>query len=540
MITTQLEQQLIDDISKVVKDLYEVEIKVDLEKPKDIKNGSFATNTAMKLTKELKKNPREIASALVEGLDVETTLIEKVEIAGPGFINFYTTKKYNDLVLSGIDENYGQHPALNNGKYLVEYVSANPTGDLHLGHARGGAYGDALIRIMKKAGYDVTSEYYINDAGSQMNNLGLSVQYFYLEKIGESIEFPADGYRGADIQTIASNIYDQFGDSKRNEDVEFFREYGYEHNLKEIEKILADINISFDIWTSERKLYADKEVENALSTLEASGDLYEADGALWLKTSKYFDEKDRTIKKSDGSFTYFAADIAYHINKFNRGFDHLIDIWGADHHGYVARVKSSIASLGHKADEFEVPLIQMVSILNNNEKVKMSKRAGTSVTIRDLLTEIDSEALRYFFVMRSPDTQLDFDIKTAKEQSMDNPMYYIQYANARISSVVNDCKKKGVNEVSSMSEISDLELEIIDKLSTYPRVVSESANKRLPHIVCNYLYDLASLFHKYYNMERVFTDNEKVAEDKLFMYQAIKKVLVSGLDLIGIVARDEM
>lgn len=540
MITTQLEQQLIDDIYEVVKDLYEVEIKVDLEKPKDIKNGSFATNTAMKLTKELKKNPREIASALVEGLDVDSSLIEKVEIAGPGFINFYTTKKYNDLVLSGIDENYGQHPALNNGKYLVEYVSANPTGDLHLGHARGGAYGDALIRIMKKAGYDVTSEYYINDAGSQMNNLGLSVQYFYLEKIGETIEFPADGYRGADIQTIASNIYDQFGDSKRDEDVEFFREYGYEHNLKEIEKILADINISFDIWTSERKLYADKEVENALSTLEASGDLYEADGALWLKTSKYFDEKDRTIKKSDGSFTYFAADIAYHINKFNRGFDHLIDIWGADHHGYVARVKSSIASLGHKADEFEVPLIQMVSILNNNEKVKMSKRAGTSVTIRDLLTEIDSEALRYFFVMRSPDTQLDFDIKTAKEQSMDNPMYYVQYANARISSVVNDCKKKGIDEVSSMSEISDLELEIIDKLSTYPRVVSESANKRLPHIVCNYLYDLASLFHKYYNMERVFTDNEKVAEDKLFMYQAIKKVLVSGLDLIGIVARDEM
>lgn len=539
MIITDIEQKIIEQISGIVKTNFDVKIDVELEKPKDIKNGTFSTNTAMKLTKELKKNPREIATTLVENF-ITDEYIEKVEIAGPGFINFYTTAKYSNEIISSIDENYGQHQSLNNGKYLVEYVSANPTGDLHLGHARGGAYGDALIRIMKKAGYDVTSEYYINDAGNQMKNLGLSVQYFYFEKLGLEVEFPADGYRGQDIQTIASNIYEQFGDSKKDAEVEFFIEFGYAHNLEEIKKILGRINIQFDNWVSERKLYADKEVENSLNTLEASGDLYEEDGAMWLRTSKYFDEKDRTIRKSDGSFTYFAADIAYHINKYNRGYDHLIDIWGADHHGYVARVKSSIQSLGHNPEAFEVPLIQMVSILNDGAAVKMSKRAGTSVTIKDLLEEIDSEALRYFFVMRSPDTQLDFDIKVASEQSMDNPMYYIQYANARISSVLNDCQKREVKLPTELSTISELEAEVISHLSIYPKIISESANKRLPHMICNYLYDLAALFHKYYNMERVFVEDSQVAENKMLMYTAIKHVLVSGLDVLGIEARDEM
>lgn len=539
MIITDIEQKIVDQISAIVKSNYDVEIEVAIEKPKDIKNGTFSTNTAMKLTKELKRNPREIASTLVDGF-VCDEYIEKVEIAGPGFINFYTTDKYSNDIIMSIDRNYGQHTNLNNGKFLVEYVSANPTGDLHLGHARGGAYGDALIRIMKKAGYDVTSEYYINDAGNQMNNLGLSVQYFYFEKLGLEVPFPDDGYRGQDIQSIANNVFEQFGDSKKDEAVEFFTEFGYAYNLEEIKKILGRINISFDNWVSERQLYADKEVENSLNILKESGDLYEDDGAVWLRTSKYFDEKDRTIRKSDGSFTYFAADIAYHINKYNRGYNHLIDIWGADHHGYVARVKSSIESLGHNPEAFEVPLIQMVSVLNDGAAVKMSKRAGTSVTIKDLLEEIDSEALRYFFVMRSPDTQLDFDIKTASEQSMDNPMYYIQYANARISSVLNDCVKRDITMPSELSVITDLEAEVISHLSTYPKVITEAANKRLPHIICNYLYDLASLFHKYYNQERVFVEDQSVAANKMLMYTAIKHVLVSGLDVLGIEARDEM
>ncbi|WOO87311.1 arginine--tRNA ligase [Mollicutes bacterium LVI A0039] len=539
MIITDIEQKIINQLSLIVKNNFETEIEVELEKPKDIKNGTFSTNTAMKLTKQLKKNPREIATLITEQFECDE-YIEKVEIAGPGFINFFTTTKYLNDIVATIDENYGQHPKLNNGKYLVEYVSANPTGDLHLGHARGGAYGDALIRIMKKAGYDVTSEYYINDAGSQMNNLGLSVQYFYLEKFTTVGEFPEDGYRGQDIKDIAAQLFAEFGETKKDEPVEFFTEYGYARNLAEIKKILADVNITFDSWFSERELYKNNEVADALNTLNASGDLYEEDGAMWLRTSKYFDEKDRAIQKSDGSFTYLAADVAYHLNKYNRGFDHLIDIWGADHHGYVARVRSSIQSLGQQPEAFEVPLIQMVSILNNNEKVKMSKRAGTSVTIKDLLKEIDSEALRYFFVMRSPDTQLDFDIKVASEQSMDNPMYYIQYANARISSVLNDCVKKEITPGAQLTSISELETEIISHLSIYPKVISEAANKRLPHIMCNYLYDLAALFHRYYNQERVFTEDPSVAQNKMLMYTAIKHVLVSGLDVIGIVAKDEM
>lgn len=539
MLVFKVEQDIISQISAIINKEFNLNNAVELEKPKNIENGTFSTNIAMKLTSQLKKNPRDIAEVIIKNFTCNQ-YVEKLEIAGPGFINFYTTTKYlNDIVCS-IDSNYGQHSPLNNGKYLVEYVSANPTGDLHLGHARGGAYGDALIRIMKKAGYDVTSEYYINDAGNQMNNLGLSVKYFYLEQLGISADFPEGGYRGVDIQNIAKKLFEQFGDSKQAEENDFFIEYAYAHNLQEIKKILKRINISFDNWVSERQLYQDKEVEKALNVLEKNDDIYEKDGALWLKTSKYFDEKDRTIKKSDGSFTYFAADIAYHINKYNRGYDHLIDIWGADHHGYVARVKSSIQSLGKNPSEFEVDLVQMVSILNNNEKVKMSKRAGTSVTIKDLLESIDSEALRYFFVMRSPDTQLDFDIKVANEKSMDNPLYYIQYANARISSVLEDCEKLKVKDVKQLSEISDLELEIINMLSMYPKQISEAAHKRLPHLVCNYLYSLATLFHRYYNQERVFVEDESIAQNKKLMYKAIKHVLVSGLDVLGIIAKDEM
>ncbi len=539
MIITDFEQAIITNISAIIKKTFKVEVNVELEKPKDITNGTFSTNVAMKLTKELKKNPREIATLIINNYK-RCEYIEKIEIAGPGFINFYMNEKYLNMIVAAIDQNYGQHVKRNDNKYLVEYVSANPTGDLHLGHARGGAYGDALIRIMKKAGYDVTSEYYINDAGSQMENLGLSVKYFYLQLLNIDTEFPTDGYRGQDIKAIAQKMYDQYGDQKQKEELNFYIEYGYAHNLKEIKNILASINISFDNWVSERSLYASNEVESSLQVLRESGDLYDQDGAVWLATSKYLDDKDRAIRKSDGSFTYFAADIAYHINKYKRGYDHLIDIWGADHHGYVARVRSSIQSLGQDPEAFEVPLVQMVSILNDGDTVKMSKRAGTSVTIKDLLQTVESEALRYFFVMRSPDTQLDFDIKIASETTMENPMYYIQYANARISSVLADMEIQKITIKDELTIISELETEIINHLSTYPKIICEAAEKRLPHIMCNYLYDLATLFHKYYNQQRVFGISQEVVENKRIMYTAIKHVIVSGLDCLGIEARDEM
>ncbi len=539
MLAIKVEKNIINTIEKIIKDQFDLDFSPNIEKPNEISNGSYATNIAMQLASKLKRNPREIATIITDNF-VKNDYIDKLEVAGPGFINFYMTQQFYNSTLMSIDQSYGTWEINSQKKYLVEYVSANPTGDLHLGHARGGAYGDALIRIMKKAGYDVTSEYYINDAGSQMNNLGLSVKYFYLKLLNVDIDFPTDGYRGEDIKAIASSLFEKFEASKQEQSIDFFIDYAYAYNLEEIKKILNRLNISFDNWVSEKQLYEQKKVENALSKLEQSGDLYENDGALWLKTSKYLDEKDRTIRKSDGSFTYFAADIAYHIDKYERGYTNLIDIWGADHHGYVPRVKSSIQSLGQNPNTFEVPLIQMVSILNDGDTVKMSKRAGTSVTIKDLLKEVEPDALRYFFVMRSPDTQFDFDIKIATEQSMNNPMYYIQYANARISSILTEAEKTNINCATKISNLTEDETKIIDHLSIYPKVIKEAAQKRMPHIICNYLYDLASLFHKYYNQERVFGNAENIVEEKLLIYSRIKLVLVSGLNVLGIQAQDKM
>lgn len=539
MIITDFEKSLSSSLEKIVKQLYQLDVDVDIQKPKSINNGMYTTNIAMKLRGEVDANPREIATSIVEHFELNE-FIKKIDVAGPGFINIYTTDKYCMSIIEGIDSNYGQHPTNNLGKYLVEFVSANPTGDLHLGHARGGIYGDSLIRVMRKAGYDVTSEYYLNDAGNQMNNLGQSTKYFYLEILGIEMEFPADGYRGKDIKNISLKIFDEFGDSKKDEDIEFFTEYSYGHNMKEINKVLKQINISFDNYVSERELYASGKVASVLEVLNASGDMYQDEGATWLATSKYIDDKDRAIVKSDGTFTYFAADIAYHLDKFNRGYDHLIDIWGADHHGYVPRVLSSIQSLGKKPEALEVPIVQMVSVLSNNEKVKMSKRAGTSVTISDLLEEIDAEALRYFFIMRSLDTQLDFDIQVAAEQSMDNPIYYIQYANARISSVLKEFDKREITKKKNLTVISPLEEEIISHLSIYPKVITEAAEKRLPHLICNYLYELASMFHKYYNQERVFTPEITQAQNKQIIYSKVQIIFKSGLDLLGIIAKDEM
>lgn len=539
MLITDFEKNLINQFDKIVQEQFNIEVDISVQKPKNNENGTFTTNVAMQVKSKLNKNPREIATTICENF-LKDEFIEKIEVAGPGFINIYTTAEYSNSILDSIDDQYGQLSTDNKEKYLVEFVSANPTGDLHLGHARGGIYGDSLVRIMAKAGYDVTSEYYLNDAGNQMQNLGLSTKYFYFQLLGEELEFPTDGYRGNDIIAIAQSIFEQYGDQQKTADLQFFIDYGYQHNLIEIKKILAAIDVSFDNFVSERELYSSGKVESVLNVLQTSGDLYDKDGATWLATSKYLDDKDRTIKKSDGTFTYFAADIAYHLDKYNRGYDHLIDVWGADHHGYVPRVRSSIQSLGKNPDSFEVPIVQMVSILNNNEKVKMSKRAGTSVTIKDLLEMIDKDVLRYFFLMRSLDTQLDFDIKFATEQSMDNPIFYIQYANARISSVLADCKTRNLNVGDKLSIITSLESEIINQLSIYPKVINEAAEKRLPHLVCNYLYDTASLFHKYYNQERVFTDDVENTQNKQLVYTKIQHVLVSGLDLLGIVAKNEM
>lgn len=531
-----------ENISDVINDKFklEEEVNVEIEKPKDIVNGNLSTNIALKLAKPLKSNPMEIASSIVSGLDLSGIT---VEIKNPGFINFYFDKElYQQIVDEVLSKDEFIFDTNNHAYYNVEYVSANPTGDLHLGHARNAVFGDTICRLLRKTGNKVDAEYYINDAGAQMNNLGLSVQYYYLQNFDIDMEFPIDGYRGQEIKDIASDIVKEFGDSKINEDMEFFREYGYKRNLEEIKRIMKLLNIEFDIWTSERDLHSSNKVENNLKFLEQKGDIFYEDDAMWLATSKYFDDKDRVLKKSDGAYTYFASDVAYHIDKFDRGYSDLIDVWGGDHHGYINRVKSAIASLGYESDKFEVLTIQMINILQNSERVKMSKRKGTSFTIKDLLKEIDADSLRYFFIARSCDTQVDFDIEVAKKQNSDNPIYYIQYAHTRISALLNKAKDMGVepNLNHKISEFSDLEKEILAYINTYGQMIISASEKRLPHLVCNYLYDLASLYHKYYEQENVLSNKNGQINDKINIAFVIKKILKDGLATIGIEAKDSM
>ncbi len=539
---TNIEEQIKGSIKSIIKSLYDIDVEqVELESPNDVNNGNLSTNVCLKITKLVGKNPMEIAQEVVDQLEVDG--IDTIEVKKPGFINFfYGNDFFNQKVNQIIETQEFIFDTNEHNYYNVEYVSANPTGDLHLGHARNAVYGDSICRLLRKIGNKVDSEYYINDAGSQMINLGLSVQYFYLQKLGIELDFPEDGYRGQEIQDIASEIYNEYGEDKKDEDVVWFREYAYAKNLEEIKRILKELHIEFDIWTSERSLYEKNMVEENLNTLATKGDIYYQDDAMWLATSKYFDDKDRVLKKSDGNYTYFASDVAYHMDKFNRGYTKLIDVWGGDHHGYINRVKSSISSLGQSADKFEVLIIQMINILQNNERVKMSKRSGTSVTIKDLLKEIDVDSLRYFFLMRSADTQVDFDIELAKQQNADNPIYYIQYAHARIAKLLQKALEENIKPDSNISneDFSDNEKEIIAFLNTYPKVVVNAANKRLPHLICNYLYDLASLYHRYYNQEHVFSDKNTNINGKINIAFAIQKIIKDGLNSIGINAKDNM
>lgn len=538
----EIKEQLIALVTKTINDEFSVaDVTVELEQPADFKNGHFSTNTALKNSKVIGDNPRNIASKLVSVLE-KAPMIERVEIAGPGFINFYLNDASFKGIVSGVqaNETYGHTSYANPEKINIEFVSANPTGDLHLGHARNATYGDALARTLKAVGHDVTKEYYINDAGAQMLNLGKSIRFFYEELCNLNPNFPEDGYRGAEIKEVADTIFAEYQDTKLDAELTWFVEIGYERNLNEIKRVLGELNIEFDVWASERFYHESGKVKASLDILDKTGDLYEEDGAKWLNTEKYGDDKNRVIEKSDGTHTYFTSDIAYHIDKYERGFERLIDVWGGDHHGYIKRVESAIESLGHDPKGLEITLIQMVSILQNNEVVKMSKRAGTSVTIKDLLKELDSDVLRYFFIMRSPDTQLDFDIAVAKKESSENPVYYVQYAHARIASILATAQEKGIEITSEISNMSEIEKEITLLLGRFEQTVIEAANKRLPHIIANYLYDLATLYHRYYNLEKVFVDDAQLVSDKLNLALAVKRVLNNGLDLLGIEAKEQM
>ena len=528
----------------------EEDINVILENAKDAKHGDYSTNIAMQLTKRAKKNPRIIAEEIVKNFDTNKADVAKIEIAGPGFINFFLKKTVFTKSIKGIidlGDDYGKSNSGKGLKYNVEYVSANPTGDLHLGHARGAALGDSLCRLLSKAGYDVTREYYVNDAGNQIHNLVVSAYARYLEALGNESKMPEDGYYGPDIillgQMMAEKYKEQFV-GKLDENYDLIRQISLDYELDKIKKDLNMFGVEFDLFTSEKSIYDKNLVKESIDLLQSKGYIYEKDGAIWFRSTDFGDDKDRVLKKSDGSYTYLTPDIANHIEKLNRGNDKLVDIWGADHHGYIARVKAAMQALGYEADKLEVDIIQMVRLIKDGEEFKMSKRTGKAVTIRDLVDEVGVDAVRYFFVMRSGETQMDFDLDLATKKSNENPVYYAQYAHARTCSILRQAKEKGFSvDVKENYEFinHEKEYEVIKLMGEFPNVVADAAAKRRPHLICNYVNDLATAFHSLYNAEKVINeeDNAKTNE-KLALIQALEITIKNALNLIGVSAPERM
>ena len=537
-------KQKIQGIIKQGLDKLEIDVELDkiiIENPKDNKHGDYSTNVALILTKILKDNPMNIANKIANEIKDES--IEKIEVAAPGFINIYLSKEtllkeINKIITLG--KNYGKNTIGNEEKINIEYVSANPTGTLHIGHGRGAVYGDNLSRIMSFCGYDVTREYYINDAGNQMNNLGISIKERYKEVCGLECNLPEDGYHGKEIIKIAEELYKEHKDSKLSEDIPYFKKAGLDILLDAIKKDLDGFRVNFDVFTSEQSLYDRGYVENVLNEFKKNDNCYVSEEALWLKTSNYGDEKDRVIVKNDGNYTYLLPDIAYHVNKIERGYQKLIDVLGADHHGYINRLKGSLEILGHDSSILDIEILQMVRLLRDGEEIKVSKRTGKSITLNELIDEVGINATRYFFASKSLDTQMDFDLGLAVKNSNDNPVYYIEYANARISKVL-----KSYNEDLQLKEKynnldEELTYTILNKLIRFEDTVISAANKKQPHIVCNYVYELATLFHSYYGAYKFITDDKEYTEEKMLLLQAIKTVINNSLNLIGIIPREEM
>ncbi|EUJ46495.1 arginine--tRNA ligase [Paenilisteria rocourtiae] len=522
-----------------------------LEVPKDKQHGDYSTNIAMQLARVAKKAPRAIADSIVAAIGESHVLINKIEIAGPGFINFYLDNAYLTALIPVImeaDDTYGESDTGKGKQFQIEFVSANPTGDLHLGHARGAAIGDSLANILTMAGYKVSREYYINDAGNQINNLILSTEARYLEALGIEAPFPEDGYRGADIINLGKQLAGKYGDTyvKENVDVrrELFRKEALAFETAKLRDDLAEFRVHFDSWFSETTLYDNDKIMPALAKLRDNGYIFEEEGATWLRTTEFGDDKDRVLIKSDGSYTYFLPDIAYHLDKLERGFDVLIDVWGADHHGYIPRMRAAIQSLGYSPDHLEVEIIQLVHLYENGQQVKMSKRTGKSVTMRDLIEEVGLDATRYFFAMRSSDTHMNFDMGLAKSTSTENPVYYVQYAHARISSILRSGIEQGfaLDKDANVSLLnSEVDYNLLKVLGEFPDVVAEAAEKRIPHRIVRYLNDLATTFHRFYNANKVLdVENKEISEARLALIKAAQITLRNGLTLLGVSAPEKM
>lgn len=542
----QIEHALKENLKQAVLKAFEIETALEdivIEVPKFKEQGDYSSNLAMRLTKVLKSNPRLIAQGIIDQLDQSN--IEKTEIAGAGFINLFLKKDVLTQVITTVlteDELYGEAKLAHPISYNVEYVSANPTGDLHPGHARGAAIGDALTRIMKKAGFDVTREYYLNDAGNQINNMAKSLQARYLQACGLDTPVPEDGYHGKDLIEIANDLYTEIKDEYKNVPLEdslaYFRKHGLEKETEKLRDDLKLFRVEFDVWSSEQSLYDRGLVQKSLDTLIKNGHTYELDGALWLRTTEYGDDKDRVLIKSDGSYTYILPDIAYHLNKKERGYDKLVNLLGADHHGYIARLQAAFMSLGYKREDLMVDIIQMARMIKDGQEFKLSKRTGKAVALKDLIDEAGVDAVRYYFVSKAGDTHMDLDLDMANSKTNDNPVYYAQYAHARMCSILRQAELTECSEYDLITH--EKEIDLLKLIADFPQLIQDAAIARQPHIVCLFIQKLAASFHTFYGECTVLHAEDKLRQQRLALVKATQITLRNALSLIGVSAPEKM
>ncbi|MFW5854237.1 MAG: arginine--tRNA ligase [Thermodesulfobacteriota bacterium] len=523
-----------------------------VEEPKLEAHGDYSTNMAMVMASVQRMAPRKIAEVIINHLDDPEGIIRKTEIAGPGFINFFIGPAAWGPALGAIheaDETFGRSNIGRNERVQVEFVSANPTGPLHVGHGRGAAVGDTVATILEWCGYEVQREYYINDSGRQINTLGRSVFMRYQEQMGQSIQFPEDCYQGDYIRDLAGELKVRHGEALLSMDedaaVDTCARYAADQILAGIREDLTAFNVRFDHWFSEQSLYDSGKVDRSIQDFRAQGLIYEKDGALWFMTIDYGDEKDRVVVRANGLTTYFASDIAYHKDKFERGFDRVIDVWGADHHGYIPRMTASVEAAGLRRDQFQVILVQLVNLLRGGEPVAMSSRAGEFVTLQEVVDEVGADAARFIFLTRHQDSKLDFDLEVAKQKTNDNPVYYVQYVHARISSILTKAGERGVPEPDPEKNVpirldTPEEIGLLKMMSRFPEVVETAGRLLEPHRITYYLMDLASGFHAYYNKHRVLTDDPDLTADRLCLVQAIKIIIRNGLRLLGVSTPETM
>ena len=588
-----MKNQIVDLIKEALSSLSN-ELNIDLTQQKIVvtptkqrEHGDYACNISLALAKPTKTNPRAIAEKIIANIHAPE-LIQEMQIAGPGFINFFLNSSAQFSIIKQIileNEQFGSLNIGENKKINVEFVSANPTGPLHVGHGRGAAIGSAIGNILKKAGYQVTSEYYVNDAGRQMDILATSVWLRYLELCGEKFTFPSNGYKGEYIYTIAKMIQDtnqqkyfiktdkvfkdtpadydensDTGDKEKHIDALIsnaksllgedhytaVHKVGLEYILDDIKSDLKEFEVEYDNWFSEKSLMTSNAVQNAIEQLQRNGNVYEKNGALWFKSSDFGDEKDRCIVRDNGQSTYFASDAAYLSNKFQRGFDEVVYLFGADHHGYVPRLLALAQSFGYNTQNIKIPLVQFASLFKDGKPIQMSTRSGSFVTLRQLREEVGTDAARFFYIMRKADQHLDFDLDLATSKSNENPVYYIQYAHARICSIYRQLAEKGLeaNQTTGLENLNlldkEIEAEIANKLTLYPSVIKSASEKLEPHLLANYLKELANLLHSYYNSERFILDNNVLMQARLMLLQAIKITITSALNLLGISAPEKM